>query len=122
MTDNPPILTNISKIENRITFKIKTGYYHELLTLETLKFLGSTKIEIKKKKRNDKNVPHLEITGVMLIHCNLVNDRYQQNSRVFYAFVPNKSSGQQLEISPNNFAFLKTFNLEFSYIEVWLTA
>ena len=94
MTDNPPILTNISKIENRITFKIKTGYYHELLTLETLKFLGSTKIEIKKKKRNDKNVPHLEITGVMLIHCNLVNDRYQQNSRVFYAFVPNKSSGQ----------------------------
>ena len=51
MTDNPPILTNISKIENRITFKIKTGYYHELLTLETLKFLGSTKTEIKKKEK-----------------------------------------------------------------------
>ena len=54
-------------------------------------------------------------------HCNIVNKDYQQDSRVSYTFVPNKSFGQLLDISPKNFIFLKTFDSEFSYIEVWFT-
>ena len=64
---------------------------------------------------------HLEITEVVLIHCNIVNKDYQQNSRVLYTFIPNKSFGQLLNISSKNFIFLKTFNSEFSYIEVSFT-
>ena len=66
-------------------------------------------------------MPHLEITEVVLVHCNIVNNNYQHNSRVLYAFVPNKLFGQLLDISPNNFISLKTFNSEFLYIEVWFT-
>ena len=61
-------------------------------------------------------MPHLEITEVVLIHCN-----YKQNPLVLYTFVPNKSFGQLLDISPENFIFLKTFDSEFSYAEVWFT-
>ena len=64
-------------------------------------------------------MPYLEITEVVLIHCNVVNNRYQQNSRVSYVFVPNKWFGHLFDISPENFIFLKTFDSEFSYIEVW---
>ena len=69
------------------------------------------------KDENGENVPHLEITEVVLIHCNIVNTDYQQDSRVLYTFVTNKSFGQLLDISPKNFIFLKTFNSKFSYIE-----
>ena len=85
-----------------------------------MKLLGSTKSKITKDK-NGENVPHLEITEAVLIHCNIVNNDYQQDSRVLYTFVPNKSFGQLLDISPKNFIFLKTFDSEFSYIEVWFT-
>ena len=71
----------VNKIENRITFKIKTGYYLELLTLETTKLLGSSKSKVNKDKIG-LNVSHLEITEVVLIHCNIVNNDYQQDSRV----------------------------------------
>ena len=57
----------------------------------------------------------------MSLICNIVNNDYQQDSRVLYTFVPNKSFGQLLDISPKNFIFLKTFDSEFSYIEVWFT-
>ena len=87
---------------------------------ETMKLLGSTKRKINKDK-NGENVPHLEITEVALIHCNIVNNYYQQDSRVLHTFVPNKSFGQLLDISPKNFIFLKTFDSEFLYIEVWYT-
>ena len=63
-------------------------------------------------------MPHLKITELVSIHCNIVNNDCQQDSRVLYTFVPNKSFGQLLDISPENFLFLKTFNLEFSYIKV----
>ena len=86
--------------------------------LETMKLLGSTKSKITKDE-NSENVPQLEITEVVLIHCNIVNNNYQPDSRVLHTFAPNKSFGQLLDISPKNFIFLKTFNLEFSYIEVW---
>ena len=75
---NPSIEICINKIENRITFKIKTGYYLELLTPETMKLLGSSENEITKDK-NGENVPHLEIAEVVLVHCNIVNSDYQQD-------------------------------------------
>ena len=119
-TVNPSTRIYINKIENRITFEIKAGYYLELLTPETVKLLGSTKSKITKNE-NGENVPYLEITEVVLIHCNVVNNSYQQNSRVLYTFAPNKLFGQLLDISSENFIFLKTFDSEFSYIEVWFT-
>ena len=74
--DNPLIRIYINKTENRITFKIKIGYYLELLTLETMKLLGSTENKITKDK-NGGNIPHLEITEVILVHCNIANNDYQ---------------------------------------------
>ena len=120
VTDNPSIMIYVNKIENRIMFKIKTGYYLELLTPEITKLLGSTKGKINKNE-NSENVPYLEITEVVLIQCNTVNNDYQQDSRVLYKFAPNKSFGQILDISSKHFVFLKTFNSEFSYIDVWFT-
>ena len=110
----------VNKIENRITFKIKHGYSLELLTPETMKLLGSSKNKITKNK-NGENVPHLQITEVILVHCNMVNNDYQQDSRVLYTFVPNKPFGSLLDISPTNHIFLKTFNSEYNEIEVWFT-
>ena len=110
----------VKKIENRITFKLKTGYYLEISTRETMKLLRSTKIKIKKDE-NCEIVHYLEITEVVLIHCNIVNNYCQQNSRVLETFVPNKSFGQLLQISPKNFIFLRRFDSEFWYVDVWLT-
>ena len=117
---NPSIRKYINKIENRITFKIKTGYYLELLTPETMKLLGSTKGK-KTTAENAENVPCLEINEAVLIHCNVVDISYLKNSRVLYTFAPNKLLGQLLDISPKHFVFLKIFDSEFSYIEVWFT-
>ena len=63
---------------------------------------------------------HLEITEVVLVHCDIVNNDYQQDSRVLYTFVPNKPFSSLLEISPTNI-FLKTFNSEYDEIKVWFT-
>ena len=87
--DNPSVKIYVNKIENRITFKIKNGYSLELLTPEAMKLLGSIENKITKDK-NGENVPHLEITEVVLVHCNIANNDYQQDSRVLYTFVPNK--------------------------------
>ena len=84
-----------------------------------MKLLGSTKSKITKDK-NGKNVPYLEITEVVLTHCN-VNNSYQQKSRFQYTFISNKLFSQVLDISFKNFVFWKTFDSEFSYIEVWFT-
>ena len=119
--DNPSIIIYINKIENRITFKIKSGYYLELLTPETMKLLGSTVVSKINKDKNGENVPNLEVVEVVLVHCNLVNNDYQQESRILYTFVPNKTFGSLLEISPRNHVFLKTFNSEFREIKVWFT-
>ena len=69
-----------------------------------MKLLGSTENKITKDK-NGENVPHLEITKLVLVHCNIVNNDYQQDSRVLYTFVPNKSFGSLLEISRKNYLF-----------------
>ena len=79
--DNPSIRIYVNKIENRITFKIKSGYYLELLTPETMKLLGSAESKITRNK-NGENVPHLEVVELVLVHCNLVNNDYQQDSRI----------------------------------------
>ena len=98
--------------------KIKNKIKNNLLTPETMKLLGSTENKITKDKDGG-NVLHLEVTEVVLIHCNIVNNDYQQDSRVLYIFVPNKPFGSLLEISPTNHVFLKTFNSEFQDIQVW---
>ena len=113
--ETAPILTYANTINNRIVFKIKTGYKLELLSKETMKLLGSTKDTIDADK-NSENVPRLENVEVVLGHCNLVNNSYQQASRV-----PNKQYGQLISISPNSLIFLKTMNTEFSEIEIWFT-
>ena len=80
--NTPSVRIYVKKIENGITFKIKTKYILELLTPETMKLLGSTENKIT-KVRNIKNVLHLEITEAELVHCNIANNDYQQDSRVF---------------------------------------
>ena len=111
MNDNPSIKIYVNKIENKIRSKIKTGYYLELLTPKTMKILGSSKKKINKDE-NSENIPHLEATEVVLIHCNIVSNYYQ------HCFLRN---GQLLNISPKNFIFLKSFDPEFWYIKIWLT-
>ena len=85
-----------------------------------LKLLGSTENEIIKDK-NGESVPHLEITEVALVHCNIINNDYQQDSRVLYTFFPNKPFGSLLGICPTNHIFLKTFNSEYGEFIVWFT-
>ena len=118
--NNPSIWIYVNKIENRITFKIKTGYYLDLLTPETMKLLLNSENKIT-KDRNGENVPYLEITEVALVYCNIVNNDYHQDSRVLYTFVPNKPFVSLLEFWPTNFMFLKTFKSEFQEIDVWFT-
>ena len=76
--DETSVQIQVNKIKNRITLKIKNGYSLELLTSETKKLLGSTENKITQDK-NGENVPHLEITEVVLVHCNIVNNGYQQD-------------------------------------------
>ena len=81
-----------------MTFKIKNGYYLELLTPETMKLLGSFESKIT-KDNNGENVLHLEIAEVVLVSCNLVYNDYQQDSKTLYAFVPNKPFRSLSELS-----------------------
>ena len=118
--ETAPILIYANTINNRIVFKIKSRYKLELLSKETIKLLGSTKNIIDSDK-NSENVPRLEIVEVVLVYCNLVNNSYQQASRVLFTFVPNKQYGQLISISPHSLVFLKTMNTDFSEIEIWFT-
>ena len=77
-------------MENKVRFRIKRGYYLELLTSETVELFGSSKSKIIKDK-NGESVLHLKIAEVVLAHCNFFNNNYQQDSRVLYTFIPNKS-------------------------------
>ena len=82
LTDNHPVKIYVKKIENRIRFRIETGYYLQVLTPETIKLLGSTKNNITKDE-NGENEPHLENTQVVLVHCNITNNDYQQDSNTY---------------------------------------
>ena len=109
--DNHPIKIYGTKIENRITFNIKTGHYLELLTLEIMKLLRSTERKITHNEYCE-NVAYLEITEAVIIHCNVINNN---------TFLLDKSFDQLLDISPKIFTFLEIFNSDFSYIAVWFT-
>ena len=85
-----------------------------------MKVLGSTESKITKDK-NGENVTHFEVVELVLIHCNLVDNDYQQNSRILFTFTPDKSLGSLLQISPPKNVFLKTFNSESQKIKVWFT-
>ena len=100
LTENPTIEIDPNKMKNRIVFKIKTGYKLELLSLETMKLLGSTKKDVDQDK-NGEDVPKLESVEVVLVHCNLVNNNYQQASKVLFTFVPNKQFGELINIAPH---------------------
>ena len=104
--ENAPVLIDANTINNRIVFKIKSRYKLELLSKETIKLLGSTKDTIEADK-NSENVPKLENFEVVLVHCNLVNNAYQQHSRVLFTFVPTKQYGPLISISPHSLVFLK---------------
>ena len=84
-----------------------------------MKLLGTTKSKISKDE-NDKNVSHLESTEVVLVHCNNVNNDYEQDSTVWYTFIPDILFGQLLNISPKIFIFLKSFNSDFHTLKYGL--
>ena len=104
IADTAPILIYPNNVINKTVFKIKTGYKLELLSKETIKLLGSTKDTIDSDK-NSENVPKLENVEVVLVHCNLVNNSYQQSSKVLFTFVPNKQYGQLISLSPHSLIF-----------------
>ena len=83
-------MIDLDNIENKVMFTINTGYYLELLTSEIMKLLWSTENKITKDK-NGENVPSLETTEVVLVHCNIIDNDYQQDSRVLYTFVSKKT-------------------------------
>ena len=85
-----------------------------------MKLLGSTSNSIDKDK-NSELVPKLESVDFVLVHCNLVNNSYQQASKVLFTFVPNKKYGQLITVSPHSLIMLKIVNTEFSFIETWFT-
>ena len=117
LTENPPVQIYANIIKNRIVFKIKTGYKLELLTPKTMKLLGSTKKDVDKDK-NGENVPKLESVEVVLMHCNLVKNDYQQTSKVLFTFIPNKQFGQLINISSHSLTMINTVNTEFTFVEV----
>ena len=85
-----------------------------------MKLLESTKNNVNQDKDGE-DVPKLESVEVVLVHCNLVNNNYQQASKVLFTFVPNKQFGQLVNIAPHSLIMLSTTNTEFSSIEVWFS-
>ena len=120
IANNPLVEIYPNKIKNRIVFKIKTGYKLELLPPETMKLLGSSK-KVFDKDKDGEDLPKLESVKVDLVHCNLVNNSYQQASKVLFAFVPNKQFGQLIAILPHSLTMLKTTSAEFQSIQLWFT-
>ena len=105
MVDKPRIQIYVNKIQNRVTFKIKTVYHLELST----------------KDKDGENVPQLEITEVILIHCNIVNNQYQHDSRDISIFVPSEPFCQLLNISPSNQIYTEAYYSDFLSTEIWFT-
>ena len=106
IADNPLVQIYVNKTKNRIVFKMKTGYKLELLTEETMQLLGGSKKDIDQNKDGEV-VPKLEAVEVVLVHCNLVTNNYQQASKMLF--------------TPHSLAMLKATNAKFSFIEIWFT-
>ena len=109
----------VNKIKNRIVLKTKPGYKLELLSPETIKLLGSAKRDADQDKDGE-NAPKLESAEIGLVHFNLVNNNYQQVSKVLFTFVPDKQLGQLITIAPHSLTMLKTTNAQF-LVAVWFT-
>ena len=119
LTENPPIQIYPNKVKNR-TVKIKIDYKLELVTLETMRLLGSIKKDGDLDK-NSENVPKLESVEVVLDHCNLVKNDYQHTSKIVFSFAPKKQFGQLINISPHSLTMMNKVNTEFSVIDVCFT-
>ena len=117
--EDSPILMYTNKVRNRLNFKIKTGYKLELLNKETQKLLGDGPLIDKDK--NSKNVPQLDQVEYVLLHCNLVQNDYLQNSKLLYEFVPDKRFGQLISVKHPVFIQSKTSDTIFDHIEIWFT-
>ena len=111
ITNNHPVRIYVNRIKNRIVFKIKKGYKLELLSKETMKLLESTK-QVTDEENNSENVPKLESVEVVLMHCNVVKNDYQQGSKVIFTFVPNKQIGQLVNISLRSLIMVNTINTQ----------
>ena len=114
-SEESPILIYPNRIENRIVFKIKTGYKLEMQTNETMRLLGDGPIVDQDK--NDENVPKLEKVRFVLLHCNVVRNDHLQNSKLLYTFVPSNIKTLKQKILKQS----KTEGSVFDYIEVWFT-
>ena len=117
--ENYPVLIYPNKIRNRIVFKIKPGYKLELTSNETIYLLCDGPIIDKNK--NDDNLPEKEQVHSVLVHCNVVQSNYQQDSKLLYTFVPDKQFGQLLVIEPKALIVLKPIDSVFTCIEIWFT-
>ena len=117
--EESPILIYPNGVKNRISFRIKTGHTLELLNNETQKLLGDGPIIDKDK--NSKNAPQLDQVEYVLLHCNIVENDYLQNSKLLYEFVPDKTFGQLISVKPPVFIHCKTSDTIFDYIEIWFT-
>ena len=112
LAENPPVQIYPNKIKNRIVFRVKTRYKLELLSLETMKLLGSTKKDVDQDKDGE-HVPKLESVEVVSVNCNLVNNNYQQASKLLLTFLPNKQFRQLLNIAQHSLIMLNTTKTEF---------
>ena len=117
--EESPILVYANEVKNKIAFKIETGYKLELLTKETQKLSGDGPLI--DKNENSENVPQLDQVEYVLLHCNLVQNNYLQNSKLLYEFVPDKKFGQLISVKPPVFIQCKTSDTIFDYIEIWFT-
>ena len=120
LAENPPVQIYSDKIKKAIVFKVKTGCKLELLSPETMKLLQSTKKDVD-QDRDEEHVPKLESVEVILVHCNLVNNNYQQALKVLFTCVPNKQFWQLINIAPHSLIMLSTTSTDFLSIEVWFT-
>ena len=100
-----PVLIYVNELNNRIVFKIKSEYKLELLSKETMRLLGSSS-DTTDGDKNSKLVPKLESVDLVLVHCNLVNNSYQQASKVLFMFVCNKKYGQLITVAPETLIFI----------------
>ena len=112
LAENPPVQIYPNKIKNRIVFRVKTRYKLELLSLETMKLLGSTKKDVDQDKDGE-HVPKLESVEVVSVNCNLVNNNYQQASKLLLTFLPNKQFRQLINIAQYSLIMLNTTKTEF---------
>ena len=112
LAENPPVQIYPNKIKNRIVFRVKTRYKLELLSLETMKLLGSTKKDVDQDKDGE-HVPKLESVEVVSVNCNLVNNNYQQASKLLLTFLPNKQFRQLINIAQHSLIMLNTKKTEF---------